>query len=185
MSYFVVLAASLLATSALAASSNPDRPYAGMETRELKALSPEQIDGLLQGKGMSLALAAELNGLPGPRHVLDLADKLALSEEQKARIADIFARMEREAKALGAEIVGLEARLEAAFASGNASAGEVAALTAEIGALQGRLRAVHLVTHLETTPILTQHQKRLYAVERGYAGDKGGHQPDAQGGHKH
>ena len=33
---------------------------------------------------MGLALAAELNGYPGPSHVLELADKLELSAEQRA-----------------------------------------------------------------------------------------------------
>jgi hypothetical protein len=47
-------------------------PYAGMQARPIKALSAEQIADLKAGRGMSLALAAELNGYPGPRHVLEL-----------------------------------------------------------------------------------------------------------------
>jgi hypothetical protein len=35
---------------------------------------------------MGLALPAELNGYPGPIHVLELSDKLGLSAEQKSRI---------------------------------------------------------------------------------------------------
>lgn len=49
-------------------------PYAGMQTRPIKALSDEQIADLQAGRGMGLALAAELNGYPGPAHVLELAD---------------------------------------------------------------------------------------------------------------
>ncbi len=44
-------------------------PYAGMQARPIKALSAEQIADLKAGRGLSLALAAELNGYPGPRHV--------------------------------------------------------------------------------------------------------------------
>jgi hypothetical protein len=39
---------------------------------------------------MGLALAAELNGYPGPIHVLQLSDKLGLTPEQKARVQSLF-----------------------------------------------------------------------------------------------
>jgi hypothetical protein len=44
--------------------------------RPIKALSAEQIADLKAGQGLSLALAAELNGYPGPRHVLELGKQL-------------------------------------------------------------------------------------------------------------
>ena len=56
--------------------------YSGMETRRVKALSEEQIADLEGGRGMGLALAAELNGYPGPLHVLELAETLDLTDEQ-------------------------------------------------------------------------------------------------------
>jgi hypothetical protein len=37
-------------------------PYAGMQTRPIKALSEQQISDLNAGRGMGLAMAAELNG---------------------------------------------------------------------------------------------------------------------------
>jgi len=37
---------------------------AEQETREIKALSTEEVDGYLKGEGMGLAKAAELNGFP-------------------------------------------------------------------------------------------------------------------------
>ena len=58
-------------------------PYAGQQTREIKALSSTQTADLLAGKGMELAKAAELNGYPGPMHTLELATQLELSTEQK------------------------------------------------------------------------------------------------------
>ena len=54
-------------------------PYAGLEDRPIKALSDEERNAYLNGAGMSLALAAELNGLPGPKHVLELAEELSLT----------------------------------------------------------------------------------------------------------
>ncbi len=70
------LAALLLAGTAAADTA---APYAGQQTRAIKALSPEDIAGLRAGDGMAMAKAAELNRYPGPRHVLDLAGPLALS----------------------------------------------------------------------------------------------------------
>ena len=58
-------------------------PYAGQDVREIKALSPERAEGLKAGAGLGYALAAELNGWPGPLHVLELADDLDLSSSQR------------------------------------------------------------------------------------------------------
>jgi hypothetical protein len=72
----------ILASTASLAQS----PYAGMQTRSIKALSTQQIDDLRTGRGMGLALAAELNGYPGPAHVLELSERLALSPACAATI---------------------------------------------------------------------------------------------------
>jgi hypothetical protein len=48
----------------------------------VKTLSDEQIADLKAGRGMGLALAAELNGYPGPSHAVELAGPLDLSGEQ-------------------------------------------------------------------------------------------------------
>jgi len=61
-----------------------------MQTRPTKALSEQQVDDLRAGRGMGLALAAELNGYPGPSHLLELADKLELSADQRVRIGQLF-----------------------------------------------------------------------------------------------
>lgn len=45
------------------------------------------------------ALAAELNGFPGPSHVLGLADKLDLTFDQRASINTLFDLMKAEAVA--------------------------------------------------------------------------------------
>ena len=61
-----------------AAAENSAMPYAGQQTRSIKALSDEDIASLQKGERMGLAKAAELNGYPGPVHVLALAGKLGL-----------------------------------------------------------------------------------------------------------
>lgn len=78
-------------------------PYAGMQNRAIKALSEEQIAGLQAGKGMALAMPAELNGYPGPAHTLELAAELQLTDEQATRTQQLFADMEAQAKAAGLE----------------------------------------------------------------------------------
>jgi hypothetical protein len=60
-------------------ADTPANPYAGQLTRSIKALSPEDIDELRKGAGMGLAKAAELNGYPGPLHVLALTTELRLT----------------------------------------------------------------------------------------------------------
>lgn len=63
--------------------------YAGQADRAIEALSPERVRGLLAGGWMGLAKAAELNGLPGPKHVLDLAEPLVLTPDQIVRYGEL------------------------------------------------------------------------------------------------
>ena len=46
-------------------------PYAGEEARAIKSLSADDIAELQRGGGRGLAKPAELNGVPGPAHLLD------------------------------------------------------------------------------------------------------------------
>jgi len=68
------------------ALAQDDTPYAGLETREIKALSPEEVEELLAGEGLGYALAAELNRYPGPREIARL--------EGEFRAAHLVAHLE-------------------------------------------------------------------------------------------
>jgi hypothetical protein len=144
------------------------KPYAGLEQRAVKALSEQQVADLRAGRGMGLALAAELNGYPGPLHVLELADQLELSGELRARMRELFDAMKTEAVPMGETLIAQEAALDRAFAERSISAETLAALTAQIGETQGRLRAIHLKYHLTTADLLSPHQRHRYAELRGY-----------------
>ena len=144
-------------------------PYVGRTALPVKALTPETIAAYQNGTGNGMALPAEMNGYPGPRHVLDLGDKLQLTGAQKTAIQQIFDRMHATAVQLGPQIIDREKALDALFASGSASDAEVARLTGEIAELQGRLRATHLQAHIAAKAILTADQVKAYDVERGYA----------------
>ena len=66
-------------------------PYAGQEERGIKALPQADVEGLLAGAGTpfgGMAKPAELNGYPGPRHVLDAveAGEFEITGKQKIRI---------------------------------------------------------------------------------------------------
>src|SRR6188768_1977014 len=87
----------LIVCIAFVTSAQAQTPYAGMQTRPIKALSEQQIADLGAGRGMGLALAAELNGYPGPSHVLELADALELSADQRTRVKVLFDAMKAEA----------------------------------------------------------------------------------------
>jgi hypothetical protein len=142
---------------------------ARQESREIKALSPEQIDQLLGGHGMGLALAAELNHYPGPKHVLELGGKLGLSAEQTARVEALRAAMSDEAVRLGKQIVEQERALDRRFSSGRIDRTELRRLTGDIARLYGELRAAHLGAHLDVRALLSTHQTHLYDELRGYS----------------
>jgi Spy/CpxP family protein refolding chaperone len=168
------------ALTPLAHTATPS-PYAGQQSREIKSLSgPEQAD-LLAGKGMGLAKAAELNGYPGPAHVLELAADLALTTEQRVRTQAVWQSMDARAKAIGQQVVDAERELDALFASKQITRERLAAQLERIGALQAQLRAVHLEAHLEQARILTPDQTSRYAALRGYSGGAGSH--GGHGGH--
>jgi hypothetical protein len=167
---FTLLAAPTLAQTHAHGAHNGQSPYAGLEQRQIKALSDEQIADLLAGRGMSLALPAELNGYPGPSHVLELAEPLELTHHQRARTQALLSEMKRGAAALGARIIESERLLDALFAGDVAATQTVTAATAETALLQGQLRALHLQYHLDMRHLLTAKQVRRYNDLRGYGG---------------
>jgi hypothetical protein len=157
------------------AAKMPASPYAGQQTRSIKALSDEDIDALRKGEGMGLAKAAELNGYPGPAHVRALGKQLRLSDDQLARIPAIFDRMSAAAKSLGAEMIDREQALDQLFAKGEITPERLDSETIAIGELNGRLRAVHLAAHSETRALLGPQQLALYQQLKGYGESKGHH----------
>lgn len=160
---------------AVAAPLAAQSSYAGMESRSIKALSDEEVKKYREGAGMGLAMPAELNGYPGPKHILELADSLQLKNEQRAKIQAIFDRMHRKASETGARIVELESALDGAFKLETVTPESLQKMTADIATLQGGLRFVHLVAHIEARALLTPHQRHEYARLRGYS-DGASHQ---------
>ena len=168
----VLLAATGLALAAGGATAQHEHqrsPYVDLKTREIKALSPEAIARYEAGEGIGLALAAELNEYPGPRHVLELADELALTGEQTEQVEAVRDTMAGRAIPVGRRIVALERTLDEAFAGRAIEEDTLASLTAEVGRLQGELRFVHLRAHLAVARILSSEQVAHYDMLRGYS----------------
>jgi Spy/CpxP family protein refolding chaperone len=143
-------------------------PYAGMQNREIKSLSPSQIEELRAGRGMSLALPAELNGYPGPSHVLDLSKELELSASQRARTQKLHDMMKREAQTAAEDVISAEKELNDLFESKRVTPQNLREVTAKAAAAQGTLRAAHLKYHLEMAALLTDAQMLKYSQLRGY-----------------
>ena len=152
-------------------------PYAGQESRDLKALSADEVASYVEGKGQGFAKPAELNGFPGPMHVLELADSLELTAEQRTATRKLMDRHKAEARALGREYIENERRLERLFASREATPEAVSAAVTRSAEIHARIRAAHLVTHIEQTRLLEPAQIGKYAVLRGYTGGGTGPAP--------
>ncbi len=147
-------------------------PYVGEEARPIKSLSPEDVNALEAGRGDALgglAKLAELNGYPGPRHVLDSADQLHLTPEQTQVVERIYREMTQQSTTLGRQLVQHERDLDAAFANATVTLERLERGLAESARLYGELRNAHLQAHLITRDVLTPDQMRRYNGLRGYS----------------
>jgi hypothetical protein len=157
-----------------AAGAGPS-PYAGLPGVAASGLLPEEVEGLAAGQGMALALAAELNGYPGPRHVLDAADagQLSLRPDQRHAMVGLHARMLADARATGQEILRMEAQLATRFRHGHVDEASLRQILDDLGRLRAALRFVHLRAHLDARALLTDEQLARYQAARGYGGTRG------------
>jgi len=168
---FVILLGTLAIPFAASAQHAGHSPYAGMETREIKSLSETDIEELRRGGGWGRALSAELNGVPGPAHLLELGDEIGLSGEQVTAIEAIFEEMQAEARRLGEQLIGAEMAIEDAFRNDDLDEDTLRELIENAETVRAELRFVHLSRHLSTPPLLTEEQIATYNRLRGYGSD--------------
>jgi hypothetical protein len=176
MRAFHALVLAAFVTTPVAAQQALISPYRELQTSEIRGLSEKEIGELREGLGMGLARAAELNGYPGPRHLLDAveAGQVHLTSEQLQAVKQLFGSMSAEAKRLGDVILKEEQALELAFRQGSITEPDLQRRVAQIGQHQAELRLVHLRTHLETRKLLADHQIERYNQLRGYGQGRGG-----------
>jgi hypothetical protein len=183
MSRLAAIAVVVLLLASQLAAVQAQQPYAGLETRPIKALSEQQIGDLRAGRGMGLALAAELNGYPGPIHVIELAQALGLSDAQRVKVQALLDAMKAETVPLGERLIAQEADLDRSFANKTITERVLATSTQAIGGTQAALRTAHLKYHLATLDLLTPMQVKRYAELRGYVAGSGSQQQ--HGSHRH
>jgi len=143
-------------------------PYAGEETREIKSLSAEDIAELRRGGGWGLAKAAELNGVPGPAHLLESKDRIPLSPEQVSAIQAILDQMREAAIEEGERLVERERSLDENFRNRTVSDASLQRMLAGIEESRRALRYIHLAAHLTASPLLTVEQIQSYNALQGY-----------------
>ena len=182
MGFLSIGVAAVGTSESFAAGGHTHAPYAGQQKRVIKTLSVEDIEALQQGRGWGFAKPAELNGYPGPLHVLELNDKLGLSAVQRTKIQAIFVDMKAAAQKVGRDYLAAGQALDAAFAKGSVTAETISVLTQAAARLRAELQSVHLRAHLLTTPLLSKTQLHRYAVLRGYT-DGGSHVEHGKGSH--
>ncbi|MCH7639567.1 MAG: periplasmic heavy metal sensor [Bacteroidetes bacterium] len=146
---------------------HPNTDHQGQHT---SSLSADDITGLQEGRGMGMARPAELNGYPGPLHVLELADALGLTMDQRMEAQRLREALLAKAQPLGAQIVERERRLDMMFVQQRADREMIEAATAEIGLLRAQLRAVHLNAHVGMYAAMTSGQRTRYTNLRGHEG---------------
>lgn len=153
--------------------SKTQSSYVGEETRSVKSLSDADIDGLRSGAGTpfnGMAKPAELNGYPGPRHILDAveANELTITPEQETQIVKLYEEMVNEAIPLGEKIIALETEIDTAFRNGSMTEPSLKKKIDQSAETYANLRFTHLKYHLLTVNILTAGQVSEYNTIRGY-----------------
>ena len=156
-------------------------PYAGHEKREIKALSPEEIEGYRTGAGMGFAKAAELNHYPGPKHLLELAQQIGLDSTQRKEAQRTYDAMHAQTVELGARLLVAERDLDALFANGTIDEASLARSIREIARLHGEIRLEHLKAHLVMRALLKPAQIARYDALRGYGSGSAEHDPSRHG----
>jgi Spy/CpxP family protein refolding chaperone len=185
MKPFSTSCVAIFALLGLASAFATDMPYAGQQTRTIKALSDQEVSDYVQGRGMGSSKAAELNHYPGPAHVLADSSRLELTDRQKTETQSVFDAMSAVAKRSGAAIVAKEAELDAFYASGQATPRTIKELVTELARLQAEFRYAHLSAHRAMRTILTSEQIARYDAMRGYTAMAPGSSPSTEAAPAH
>jgi Spy/CpxP family protein refolding chaperone len=143
-------------------------PYAHHADRAVTSLSDEDVADILAGEGASLALPAELNRFPGPKHVLELADSFAVTQTQRGQVEREFAAMRDAAQRVGRLYVDAERALDSLFRSTTVNEASLRAHLQTAEAHRAELRSIHLMAHVRVLAMLTDQQVHAYQRLRGY-----------------
>jgi len=166
-SSIILITATVISLTSLSYASEKSQ-YMGQEHRQIKSLSASDINSLSNGKGWGLAKSAELNGIPGPSHLLELQDEIPLRPKQIKEINVLYTNMKNLAIPAGLTLIELERDLEIAFQTQNIDEQSLLSKLSNISDITRDLRYIHLSTHLATPSILDKEQIIRYNSLRGY-----------------
>lgn len=159
-----LLLSCIITQSALA--QDPAAEADATETRAVSSLTPQQIHAYREGRGMGAGRVADANGYPGPMHVLELAEVLELSDEQRAATAALMSAMKAEAGQLGKQLIAREQALDQQFVDRSVDGESLKVALMEIGELQARIRLAHLNAHIDQRALLSETQLESYSKSR-------------------
>jgi Spy/CpxP family protein refolding chaperone len=143
-------------------------PYAGQQNRGITSLSADDREALSKGEGWGLAKPAELNGVPGPAHLLELSEQIGLSEVQVEQLQKLFRDMKAQAIALGHEYMAAEAALDDYFRAAELDDRVLRQKVDQAEQARANLRFLHLSYHHRTLDVVTDEQVKAYNKLRGY-----------------
>ncbi|MCG8374225.1 MAG: hypothetical protein MI700_11850, partial [Balneolales bacterium] len=120
-----------------------------------------------------MAKPAELNGYPGPKHVIDAYEsgELDLTDIQFEKIQAQFLEMQNLAIPLGEKLVAVELEIEEAFQNKTITQELLQSHIAESAGLYAQLRVLHMSYHLKMIDILSPDQISQYNILRGYSNE--------------
>jgi hypothetical protein len=145
-----------------ASASNVSSPTGAQSATEAHhSCLVQERSALESGEGFGMAMAAEQNGYPGPRHVLDRKEELKLGPEQEALMQALFGQMKDQAIAKGREILQAEKQLADMFAQGRPES-QLREQVLRIESLRAELRWIHLSAHMATRRLLSPEQLLAY-----------------------
>jgi Spy/CpxP family protein refolding chaperone len=133
---------------------------------QAQVVVPPDSAGLRNGEGMGMAMYADMNGYPGPKHILDLKDKLGLTKDQQKKVEDAVKLVKISATTKGDEIIVAEQELFSLFKSGKVNEKTLRLKLENIGKLRGELRYIHLQAHVRMKQILSAGQIQQYYESR-------------------
>ena len=143
--------------------------YSGQENRTIKSLSADDIAELKRGDGWGQAKAAELNGVPGPQHLLQMKNEIGLNEMQYSAINEVYQQMKSQAVLQGERLIALEQHLGSGFRDRTITDAMLRNTLNAIAETKSELRYVHLAAHLRMLEVLSEEQIRTYNELRGYS----------------
>ena len=136
------------------------------KSRQVKAMSIDQIRQYLAGGDMGYSKPAEVHDFPSPAHVLRFADEVGLSAEQRAAAEALLARHKADAQRIGVKVVDAERELESLFRLRCVQPAGLASAVRRLARAESEYRFLHLEANRQMRGLLTDEQVAQYAALR-------------------